>query len=80
MLFSMACMVLAWPGLAWPGLAFTGTGGAKPVKSTSPVSDVLGKYPPHSDTAAHGTHEQTWPIKYMWLSASRRNGADHWRA
>ncbi|HEY2976388.1 MAG TPA: DNA gyrase subunit A, partial [Burkholderiaceae bacterium] len=35
------------------GLSYTGSGGAKPVKSARVVGDVLGKFHPHSDTAAY---------------------------
>jgi topoisomerase-4 subunit A len=35
------------------GLSFSGSGGAKPVKSARVVGDVLGKFHPHSDTAAY---------------------------
>src|SRR5262245_6530909 len=35
------------------GLSFSGAGGAKPVKSARVVGDVLGKFHPHSDTAAY---------------------------
>ena len=35
------------------GLSYSGSGGAKPVKSARVVGDVLGKFHPHSDTAAY---------------------------
>ena len=35
------------------GLSFAGTQGPKPVKSARVVGDVLGKFHPHSDTAAY---------------------------
>jgi topoisomerase-4 subunit A len=35
------------------GLSYSGAGGAKPVKSARVVGDVLGKFHPHSDTAAY---------------------------
>jgi topoisomerase IV subunit A len=35
------------------GLSYSGSGGAKPVKSARVVGDVLGKFHPHSDSAAY---------------------------